>query len=208
MTAKRIAGSGSLPPSLVRASTRTTGTSASRTNPIALGTVHGRHGAPGRVSGGGGPDRSSPDRRRNVRRGGGAPSGGPPLREPPPQLRDRLRGALERHAAVLVGPPPADLRLDRPRLQRAAPERQAQRHAEQFRVGELLARAGVAVVVEDVDAGRAQLLVELLGRRALVAVRLAQADELHVPRRDRPRPGDALLVGGLLDRRRGGARRA
>src|SRR3954470_10351784 len=144
MTAKRIAGSGSLPSSLVRASTRNTGTSASRTNPIALGTVHGRHGAPGRVSGGGGPDRSSPDRRRNVRRGRAPSTGGPATAPRPPPRRPRAaRRRPGRPAAVLVGPPPADLRLDRPRLQRAAPERQAQRHAEQFRVGELLARAGV-----------------------------------------------------------------
>src|SRR5690242_17631823 len=114
-------------------------------------------------------------------RTGAGTSGAPALREVPPQRDDRLRGPLQRHAAVLIGAPAADLRLDGPRLQRAPSERQAQRHAEQLGVGQLLARAGVAVVVEDVDAGGAQLLVQPLGRGALVAAGLAEPHELDVP---------------------------
>ena len=41
-------------------------------------------------------------------------------------------------------------------------------HAEELGVGELLARPGVAVVEEDVEARGAQLLVETLGGLALV----------------------------------------
>ena len=43
-----------------------------------------------------------------------------------------------------------------------------QRAAEQLGVGELLARAEVAVVVEHVGAERAQLVVELVGVRLLL----------------------------------------
>ena len=50
------------------ANARKTGSSASRTKPIAFGIVHGFSGWPGSVCGGGGPERSSPDRRRNVSR--------------------------------------------------------------------------------------------------------------------------------------------
>src|SRR3954447_18818861 len=54
---------------------RNTGSSASRTKPIALGIVHGRSGWPLRVSGGGPPERSSPSSRRRVRE---ARATGPP----------------------------------------------------------------------------------------------------------------------------------
>src|SRR4029079_1259692 len=101
-----------------------------------------------------------------------------------------------------------DLRLDRARLERAAAERKPQRHAQQLRVGALLPRARVAVVEEYVEPGGAELLVELLRRVALGRAGLPQGHELDVPRRDRTRPGDALLVGVLLDGRRGDARRA
>ena len=85
------------------------------------------------------------------------------LREAGPQLGDRLGRALERQSARVVGAAAPDLGLDGTGLERALAEREPQRHAEQLGVGELLARAGVAVVVQDVDARRPQLLVEPLG---------------------------------------------
>ena len=59
--------------------------------------------------------------------------------------------------------PAPHLHLDLAGLQRAPPDGQPQRHAEQLGVGELRARAGVAVVVEHVEPGGAQLLVEPVG---------------------------------------------
>ena len=53
-----------------------------------------------------------------------------------------------------------------------------------------------------------ELRVELLGRVALGRAGLADGHDLDVPRRDRARPRDALVVGELLDRRGGDAGRA
>ena len=52
-----------MPSSLESASTRKTGMSARRTNPIALGIVQTLRGAPASVWGGGAYDRSTPIRR-------------------------------------------------------------------------------------------------------------------------------------------------
>ena len=68
-----------------------------------------------------------------------------------------------------------------PDSQRALAEREPQRHAEQLGVRELLARAGVAVVVEHVDARAAQLLVELLRRLALGRARAAERRRARRP---------------------------
>ena len=62
------------------------------------------------------------------------------------------------------------------------PDGQAQRHAEQLGVRELLAGSGVAVVVDRLQAGLAQLLVEALGDLALLAAGLAEPDQVHVER--------------------------
>src|SRR3712207_7467099 len=65
----------------------------------------------------------------------------------------------------------------------------------------LFRSAGVAVVVDGVEALFAQLRVEALGHLACLLSRLAERDHLDVEGRHRPGPGDALLVGELLDRR-------
>src|SRR5829696_392465 len=96
-----------------RASTRKTGSSASRTNPIALGIVHGLSGWPRVVCGG-------------------------------------ARRPVERQRPLLLAAP--DLRLDLARLDAALAHGQPQRDAEQLGVGELLARTGRALVVENVEA--------------------------------------------------------
>src|SRR5207245_7385943 len=104
----------------------------------------------------------------------------------------RLRG--ERQAAGLGAPPP-QLHLGLPRLQRAPPDRDTQRTAEQLRLGELLARAGVAVVVEDVDTAAAQRLVQLLAGGALARALGADRAEMHTARRVRVRPDDGGPAG-------------
>ena len=82
------------------------------------------------------------------------------------------RGALERQRCA--APAAAHLDLDLAGSSVRLPDRHPQRAAEQLGVGELLARAGVAVVVEHVEARAAQLVVEPLGERALLAARLAE----------------------------------
>src|SRR5436189_62238 len=59
-----MAASVSFPSGLDRATTRKTGIPSRRTNPIALGIVHGFSGWLDRVAAGGGPERSIPNRRR------------------------------------------------------------------------------------------------------------------------------------------------
>src|SRR5204862_3085639 len=103
-----------------------------------------------------------------------------------PQLRDCLRGATEREVAGL--PAAADLDLELALRQRPTPDRDADRAAQQLGVGELLPRAGVAIVVEDAQAGRLELLVHTVGRRSLLAALLAERDDLDVEWRDRTRP--------------------
>ena len=66
----------------------------------------------------------------------------------------------------------------------------------------------VAVVVDDVEPGLAQLLVEPLGERALLRALAAEPDEVDVEGRERARPRDPLLVGELLDGGGADARRA
>src|SRR4051812_3060506 len=132
-------------------------------------------------------------------------SGERALRDGPPQLGHRLGGVLERDGASVA--PAAHLDLQLAALQRTAPDRDPQRAAQELRVGELLARPGITVVEEDVEAGFTQLVVEPLGDLALVAALLAQPDQLDVERGQRAGPRDALLVGELLHRRRGDPRR-
>src|SRR5688572_19869732 len=128
------------------------------------------------------------------------------LRECRPQVVRGLSRPLERDGARLA--PAPDLRLDLAGLDRTPADRQPQRAADQLRVGELRAGAEVAVVVDHVEPEGAQLLVERVRELALFRVRLAEPDQVHVERRQRTRPGDALLVGELLDRRGADPRRA
>src|SRR5204863_1551023 len=77
-----------------------------------------------------------------------------------PKLRDRLDGAVERQRVLFLAAP--DLGVDLPGLQPAFADREPQRAAEQLRVGELLAGAALAVVVEHVEAVGAEVVVELV----------------------------------------------
>lgn len=61
----------------------------------------------------------------------------------------------------------ADLDLDLAGLDCALADRQAHRAAEQFGVGELLARAGVTVVVDHFHSTFAKALIHALGRGPL-----------------------------------------
>ena len=76
----------------------------------------------------------------------------------------------------------------------------AQGAAEQIRVGQLLPRTGVTLVVEDLGAGLTQLLVEAVGRLPLLLSGLGERDELDLPGGDRGRPDDPALIGALLGR--------
>ena len=109
-------------------------------------------------------------------------------------VRERQRRSLLAAAA--------DLHLDLAGLQRAAPHGQPQRAPEQLRVGELLPRPGVAVVVEDFDPALEQDLVDAVAGLPLGGAGRAERDQVHGERSQRPGPGDPVLVGVLLDRRR------
>src|SRR5580658_2384963 len=88
------------------------------------------------------------------------------------------------------------------RLQAALGHHQAVRDAEELGVGELDARAGVAVVVQHLDAGGSELGVQPVGdftdTGGLLQVE-SNKDELEG--RDRIRPDDAALIVILLDSR-------
>ena len=99
-------------------------------------------------------------------------------------------------------------RLDDAVLEAAAPDDEAQRAAEQLGVGQLLPRPRVALVVEGLDAGRAQLLVEAVGDVALFLPALGQRDQCAFHGASASRPDDPALVGELLDRRGDDPRRA
>src|SRR6185312_12538613 len=102
-----------------------------RANPMALGIVHGCSGWSERVWTGLGPERSRPKRRRLVI--GGLTIEPRRLRQPPPQLGHRLSRALDRHGARLT--PAPHLHLDLARAERAAPDGEPHRAAQQLRVG-------------------------------------------------------------------------
>src|SRR6185312_7449633 len=84
---------------------------------------------------------------------------------------------------------------------------QAMRNADELRVREFDARAGIAVVVEHFDAGGVELGVQLVGDFANT-FRLLGSDgnEHHMEGRDRLRPDDAALIVILFNRRRHDAR--
>src|SRR6516164_10895599 len=108
-------------------------------------------------------------------------------RQAAPERGDLLWCIVEQHARHLSSPP--QLHLDLAGAQRAAPDRDPQRATEQLGVDELLARPGVAVVVEHLEPELLKLLVELVGERALLAAVLAENHDLDVERGDRPGPG-------------------
>ena len=82
------------------------------------------------------------------------------------------------------------------------PDGQPQRTSEQLGLGELLARTEIAVVIQRVDPAIAQRLEDRLGGVALGRTGLAEPHQVHLKRRQRAWPGDAVLVGVLLDRGR------
>src|SRR4029077_19731837 len=71
-----------------------------------------------------------------------------------PQRPHVVRGAGQGDAGLDVAQAAAGLRLGAGRIQRALPDPQAQRAADQLGVGELRAAARLAVVVEDLQVAR------------------------------------------------------
>src|ERR671914_1065763 len=193
MKANRMVAAVSRPSPESSARTRNTGIKPSRTNPMAFGIVQGWSAWPRSVSGGGAPGRAGPLRRR--------PRGSGKTR---PKLRGRRGGALEGQRALLLGAP--DLHVHLAGLEASLADRQAQRAAEQLRVGELLPRAAVAVVVEHVEALVAEVVVKPVRHLAGLLPLLTERHELDVERGHRAGPRDSLLVGVLLDRGRHYAR--
>src|SRR3984885_8165737 len=183
--------------------TRKTGIPSSRQKSIAFGRVHGLSGWPDSVWSGGGPDRSRPVNRRLLTSGliARKPSGS---RQAAPEGGDLLRRVLEQHRRVLPAPP--DLHLHLAGTERALADGDAQGAPEELGVGELLPRSCIAIVVEHVEPELLELAVEPVREGTLLGAILAHDDELDVERRHRTRPGDAALVGVLLDRSGGGPR--
>src|SRR5205814_2099084 len=79
-------------------------------------------------------------------------------RAPVRSAGERVERGVERELVPLTRG--ALLALDHAASDALRTDRDLHRHAEQVGVGELHARAGVAVVEEDVDAARAQTVVE------------------------------------------------
>src|SRR5579884_1795803 len=122
-----------------------------------------------------------------------------------PQRGDRLRGPVEPHRPDLPATPDLDLELAGG--QRLATDRDPDGTAEQLGVGELLPGPRIAVVVDGPQPGLLELVVQTVAQRPLLGPRLSERHEVGVEGRDGPGPRDALLVGVLLDRGRGGTRR-
>src|SRR3954470_11494548 len=114
-----------------------------------------------------------------------------------PQLRGRLGRPGERDRALLAAAP--DLHLPLAGLDAALAEREPDRAAEQLGIGELLPRARLAIVVQGVEPGGLELLVELVGCLAGGLAGLAERDQVDIERGERLRPRDAGLVRELLD---------
>ena len=73
------------------------------------------------------------------------------------------------------------LRLDLSGGQGSLADHHAQRAAQQLGVGEFLARPGLAVVEQDLDARLGQLGVDALRSLECLLPGLAEADELNLP---------------------------
>src|SRR5690606_9487914 len=71
---------------------------------------------------------------------------------------------------------------------------QLERNAHQIGGCEFLARARLAIVIDDVEAGGLELAVELFIGRVALRIARFEVDEAHLERRDRNRPDDAVLV--------------
>src|SRR5215210_125525 len=99
------------------------------------------------------------------------------------------------YAALLAGLPLSD--VHGAVIERLLAHRNPNRAADQVGVGELLSRALVAVVEEDVGAGP----VEFGGDLSRLLLEPGQNDDVHVVRCDGIRPLDAVLVVVLLDDR-------
>src|SRR4051794_21906593 len=115
--------------------------------------VHGCSGSPSSVWRGLGPLRSSPKRRRTRPRPKGSCS----------VIEERQRpggGVLQRQLVLGAGGPLGG--LDDALGEAASAGDDPQWATKQLRVGQLLPRPGVAVVVEDLGAGGLQLFVEVL----------------------------------------------
>src|SRR6476469_5361906 len=108
-----------------------------------FGIVQGRSGSPFWVCGGGGALRSRPKSRRTRPRPKIARAVGAVGEEPGGTLRSLP------HRQLVLGPGTPLGGLDHAVGEDAAPDDDSQRAAEQLGVGELLARAGGAIVVED-----------------------------------------------------------
>ena len=98
---------------------------------------------------------------------------------------------------------PAIAKLHHSVLQSLGADRQAQGHAEQIGVLELDARAQpVAIVVQHLESGAFEIGFDLIRDRGDLRLRRVEADQVHVIRRDRPGPDDAVGVVVLFDDRR------
>ena len=170
------------------------------------GSAAGRTASPAAA----GPERSSPNSRRLVIRGLiGAPAASGRRAHGSSRQSSATDCAAPSSATARDSRPAADLHLDLPGGQRPPADGQPQRAAEQLGVGELLPRSGVTLVVERL-AGRPPTARGTAGRRARAPAvpglpsTTSSTSKGAIARGQR----DALLVGVLLDRRRGRPGRA
>src|SRR6187551_2734902 len=152
--------------------------------------VQGLSGSPLRTWRGGGPLRSRPKSRRTRPRPNGALSAIAAAEE-----RLGLCGRLL-HGQLVLGAGAALAGLDHAFGKAAAADHDPQGTADQLGVGQLLPRSRFALVVEHLEAGGSQLVVELVGLDPLLVAGLPrQRDEVDLPGSDLRGPDDAALIG-------------
>src|SRR5580700_11978890 len=118
---------------------------------------------------------------------------------------DELEGRLLRDVHAVSAAAMAV--FERAGVEAALADDHAMRNTQQLSVRELDPGTGIAIVIQYLDAGSAELGIERLGR-CPNPWRLLQIErhQVHGERRDRIRPDDSTLIVILLDRGRDDAR--
>src|SRR5207253_1625665 len=92
--------------------------------------------------------------------------------------------------------------LEFPRVEATLADDEAMWDADEFRVGELDARTGIAIVVKNLDSRCGELGIQSVGNLAHPrGFMLVEGYEYHLVRGNRLRPDDALLIVILFNRR-------
>src|ERR1700756_791289 len=134
-----------------------------------------------------------------TRRGGASAAPADRIASPEARADEAERLGGRKLGALSVAPLPV---LELAGLEARPGHPQPMWNAEQLRVGELDARAGVAIVEQDFDPGIGELGVQAVGGGAdTVGLLQIERNQHHLKGSDRVRPDDAALIVTLLDSR-------